>query len=85
MAHVVKPQKAQQKEKRLAHPLWKKMQEYSGIWGMPPRDTVLEEKGWKTGWKVVTFVECGGCNYKGTKTKENQGQGFISRERLKNI
>jgi len=33
----------------------------------------------------VIFVECGGCNYKGTKTKENQGQGFVSGERLKNI
>ena len=33
----------------------------------------------------MIFVECGGCNYKGTKTKENQGQGFVSGERLKNI
>jgi len=83
--YVVKPQKAQQEEKRLVCPLWKKAQKYSGIWGMPLRGTALEEKGWKTKWEVVTFVECGGCNYKGTKTEENQEYGFVSGERLKNI
>jgi len=34
---------------------------------------------------VVTFVECGGYEYKGTKIQENQGQGFVSGEQLKNI
>ena len=52
---------------------------------MPPRGTALEEKGWKTKWEVVTFVEYSGCNYKGTKTEENQEHGFVSGERLKNI
>jgi len=33
----------------------------------------------------VTFVECGGCNYKGTKTYKNQGQGFIPGEQLRNV
>jgi len=39
-------------------------------------------EGWVTGREVVTFVECRGCNYKGTKTQENQGQGFLSKKQL---
>jgi len=31
------------------------------------------------------FVECEGCEYKGTKTEENQGQEFISRKQLRNL
>ena len=34
---------------------------------------------------MVTFVECGGYEYKDTKMQENQGQGFVSGEQLKNI
>jgi len=41
------PQKAQQ-EKRLAHSLWRKAQEYSGTQGMPPKGAALEKKGWRT-------------------------------------
>ena len=77
-------QKVQQ-ERRLAHSLWRKVQEYSGAWGMPPRSTVLEQKGWTTKWEVVTFVECRGCNYKGTKIHESQGQGFVSGKHLRNV
>jgi len=33
-------------------------------------------------WEVITFVECGGCQYKGTKTEKNWGQGFVSGEYL---
>jgi len=42
------------------------------MWGMPLRSTVLERRGWKMRWEVVMFVECGGYDYKGTKTEENQ-------------
>ena len=52
---------------------------------MPPRGTALEEQEWKTRWKVVTFVECRGYEYKGTKIQENQEQVFVSRKQLKNI
>jgi len=31
------------------------------------------------------FVECGGCEYKGTKTEENREQGFISGKQLRNL
>jgi len=47
---------------------------------MSPRGAALEEQGWKTRWKVVTFVEYGGYEYKGTKTQENWGQRFVSGE-----
>ena len=42
---MIKLQKAQQKEKRLACPLQEKVQEYGSAQDMPLRDTVLEEKG----------------------------------------
>ena len=42
--HVVSLQKAQQEE-RPAYSLWRKAQEYSSIWGMPPRSTALEQRG----------------------------------------
>ena len=61
------------------------MQKYGSAQGMPLRDTALEEKGQKTRQKIVTFVECSGCNYKDTKTKKNQEQSFISGEKLKNV
>ena len=82
---MVKPQKAQQEEKRLVCPLQEKAQEYSGMQSIPPRGTALEEKGWKTRQKMVTFVKYSRCNYKGTKTEKNQEQDFVSGEKLKNI
>ena len=42
-------------------------------------------EGWTTKWEVVTLMECRGCDYKGTKTQENQGQGFLSKEQLSNM
>jgi len=70
VAHVTRPQNIQQ-ERRPVYPLWEKVQEYSSTWGMPPRSIVLEERGWSTKWKVVTYVEYRGYEYKGTKTQEN--------------
>jgi len=35
--------------------------------------------------EVVIFVEYRGCDYKRTKTQENQGQGFLSKEQLRNM
>ena len=42
----------------------------------------MSMEGWVTRGEVVTFVEYRGCNYKGTKTQENQGQGFLSKKQL---
>jgi len=84
VACVTRPQNAQQ-EKKLAHSLWRKAQEHSGMQGMPLKGTALEKRGWKTKKEIVTFVECGGYEYKGTKTEENQEQGFISGKQLKNL
>ena len=30
-------------------------------------------------------MKCKGCDYKGTKTEENKGQGFLQKEQLCNI
>ena len=84
IAYVVSLQKAQQK-KRPAYSLQRKVQEYSSTQGMPPRRAALEQREWTTKWKVVTFVECRGCNHKGTKMQENQEQGFVSGEHLRNV
>jgi len=45
----------------------------------------LEEREWKTKKEIVTFVEYRECEYKSTKTEENQGQGFISGKQLRNL
>jgi len=45
---------------------------------MPLKGTALEEREWKTKEVIVMFVEYGGYEYKGIRTKENQEQGFIS-------
>ena len=42
-------------------------------------------EGWMTRREVVTFVECRGCNYKGTKTEKNRGQGFLQKKQLCNM
>ena len=77
-------QKTQQEE-RPVYFLQRKIQEYSSIWGMLPKSAILEQREQMTRWEVVTFVECGEYNYKGTKMYENQGQGFISGEYLRNV
>jgi len=53
--------------------------------GMLLRSTTLEKRGWKMKWEVVTLVEYSEYDYKGTKTEENQGQSFVSGERLGNV
>jgi len=65
-----------EKKKEKAVPLWKvwkKVKEHYGVRGLPPREAVMSMEGWTTWWKVVTFVECRRCNYKGIKTQENRG------------
>ena len=62
---------AAEKEAGILYFLWRKAQEHSGAWGMPPKDAALEEREWKTKKEIVMFVEYRGCEYKGTKTKEN--------------
>jgi len=42
-------------------------------------------EGWTTPREVVTFVECRGCDYKGTKTEKNRGQGFLGKVQLCNM
>jgi len=53
--------------------------------GLPSRRAVMSMVGWTTRREVVTFVECRGCNYKGTKTQENREQGFLGKEQLSNM
>jgi len=52
---------------------------------MPLRSTALEERGWSTKWEVITYVECGGCEYKRTKMQENWEQRFLPEAQLSNI
>jgi len=79
---------SQKKERRRgeeAMPLrdvWEKVKLYSHNKGLPPRGARMSMEGWMTQKEVVTFVECRGCDYKGTKTQENWGQGFLSKKQL---
>ena len=65
--------------------VWEKVKLHSGTKGLPPRGAVICMEGWTTRREVVTFVECRECNYKGTKTQENQGQGFLSKKQLSHM
>ena len=81
----LKGKEKKKKEETPSHEVWKRVKEHSGVRGPPPRGAAICIEGWTTPREVVTFVECRGCNYKGTKTKENRGQGFLSKEQLCNI
>jgi len=65
--------------------VWEKVKKHSGAKGRPPRGAAICIEGWTTPREVVTFVECRGCDYKGTKMEENQGQGFLSKGQLCNM
>ena len=69
----------------LLRKVWEKIREYCGVKGSPLRGAVMSMEGWTTKWEVVTLVEYRGCNYKGTKTQENQGQEFLSKEQRGNM
>ena len=45
----------------------------------------MSMEGWMTRWEVVTLVECRRYDYKGMKTQENQGQGFLGKEQMCNM
>ena len=65
--------------------VWEKVKKHCGVKGLPPREVVMSMEGWMIKWEVVTLVECRVCNYKGTKTQENWGQGFLGKEQLCNM
>jgi len=65
--------------------VWKKVKEHSGVRGLPPRGAAMCMEGWTIPREVVTFVEYRECDYKGTKTEENRGQGFLEKAQLYNM
>ena len=65
--------------------IWKKVKEHCGAKALPLRGVRMSMEGWTMRQEVVMLVECRGCNYKGTKMQENQGQGFLSKEQLCNM
>ena len=82
------PQKNERNRKKEAAPqqaVWEKVKGHSKAKGLPPRGAAVCMEGWTTPREVVTFVECRECDYKGTKTEENQGQGFLSKGQLCNM
>jgi len=74
--------KGRRKEAAPQREVWEKVKLHSCAKGLPPRGARMSMEGWTTQREVVTFVECRGCDYKGTKTQENQGQGFLSKRQL---
>ena len=65
--------KRKQEEAVPPQKVWEKVKEHSRARGLPPRGAEMSMEGWMTRREVVTFVECYGCDYKGTKTQKNQG------------
>ena len=81
------PQKKERKRKEVASPqdVWEKVKRYSRARGLPPRGAAMCMEGWTMKREVVIFVKCQGCDYKGTKTEENRGQGFLQKGVLSNM
>jgi len=77
-----KKERSKSEETAPPREVWEKVKLHSGAKGLPPRGAKMSMEGWVTRREVVTFVECCGCDYKGTKTQENQGQGFLSKRQL---
>ena len=68
------PKKKERSNKREVVPLravWEKVKRHSRVKGLPPKRVAICMEGWTTPREVVAFVECRGCDYKGTKTEEN--------------
>jgi len=79
------PRKKERNKSEEAAPpreIWERVKLHSGTKGLPPRGAKMSMEEWITQSEVVTFVECHGCNYKGTKTQENRGQGFLGKKQL---
>ena len=70
------PLKKESRKEEVAPPraVWEKVKRHSGAKGLPPRGTAMCMEGWTTPREVVTFMECRGYDYKGTKTEKNRGQ-----------
>jgi len=79
--------KERSKREKMAPPreVWEKIKLHAGAKGLPLQGAKMSMEGWVMGREVVTLVECRGCDYKGTKTQENQGQGFLSKRQLLHI
>ena len=77
-----KNERSRKKEVAPPQDVWEKVKLHSSAKGLPPRETRMSMEEWTMGKEVVTFVECQGCDYKGTKTQENYGQGFLSKRQL---
>ena len=67
------------------HEVWEKVKKHSRARGLFSRGAAMCMKGWTTPREVVTFVECRGCNYKGTKIEENQEQEFLGKVQICNM
>ena len=78
------PRKRESEREEVVPPkdVWERVKLHSRAKGLPPRGARMSMEGWMMQREVVTFVECRGCDYKGTKTQENQGQGFLSKKQL---
>jgi len=76
--------KERSKREEMAPPreVWEKIKLHAGAKGLPPQGAKMSMEGWVMGREVVTLMECRGYDYKGTKTQENQGQGFLSKRQL---
>ena len=78
----MKEERSKSKEAAPLREVWEKVKLHSHAKGLLPRGAKMSMEGWVTRGEVVTFVECRGCDYKGTKTQKNQGQGFLKKGQL---
>jgi len=77
-----KNERSRKEEVAPSREVWKKVKLHSSAKELPPRGAEMSMEGWMMRREVVTFVKYQGYDYKGTKTQENHGQGFLSKRQL---
>ena len=73
------PNMRKKKQEKVALPrkVWEKVKRHSRVRELLPRKAAMCIEGWTTRREMVIFVEYRRYDYKGTKAKENRGQGFL--------
>ena len=81
--YMARPQKVQQR-KRPVYSIWKKVQKYCRKENIPPKGTLLLERGWIIR-VMATYMDCKGYEDKGVLIYKNQEQEFFLERQVRNV
>jgi len=77
VAHVVNPQKAQQKERRRSSENALRQRAFEHCEKEVPKEADLFEMGWSNRKVIVSYLTCKDCRKKGHHVVEDKGQGVV--------